>query len=171
LAPMLRKTLGPVMIVLVICQIGAAWTLFSTAIWIHKQNKQSRLADKGRWEQFIMTTYEFESTLIEECEIEIKGQLYDIVSSEISDGMVTITAVADHAENKMKRTLRGLQKEETGWSEVAKKAQLFSMAVFHPEKNLQFFGHTFLITTEYFHYPDNNFSEGFLGRQVQPPTL
>jgi hypothetical protein len=158
------------MIFLVICHIGAAWTLFSTAIWVHKQNKQSRLADKERWVEFILTAYEFDSQLVEEDEIEIEGQLYDIVSSQKSNGMVTITAVADQAENKMKRTLSGLQKEETGWSEVAKRAQLFSMAVFHPEKNLQFFPYTYNLRASFFHYPDNNFSEGFPGTQYQPPA-
>jgi hypothetical protein len=171
LALMLRKIAAPLLIALVICQIGAAWTVFSTAIWIHKQNKQARLADKKKWEEFQLTALEFEASLVDESEIEIKGQLYDIVTSQELDGIVKITAVADRAENKMKRTLSGLQKEDSGWSEVAKQVQSFSAAVYRPAQTLFFWASNFPTDTCYIHYPEVNNSKGFPKNIDQPPTV
>jgi len=170
LAQMLRKIAAPFLIVLVVCQVGAAWTVFSTAIWIHKQTKESRLADKEKWEEFVLTRDEFDASLLDENEIEIKGLLYDIVTFQELDGMVTITAVADHAENKMKRTLSGLQKEDTGWSEVAKRVQSFSLAVYHPEQTLRFYAPHLPSDESYTSFPKYDLSEGFLLKKDQPPT-
>jgi hypothetical protein len=46
---------------------------------------------------------------------------------------VIVLAIPDHAENKMKRTLNGLQNETTGWSQLSKLASSFSLTVFVQE--------------------------------------
>ena len=167
---MLSRITAPFMIILVIGQIGAAWTVFSTAIWIHQQNKQARLSDKGKWEEFVLSSAEFESRLIEDDEIELDAKLYDIVFVQRVGSQVIITAVADHAENKMKKTLDGLQQEETGWSELAKCAQAFSMSIFCPEKTLQVNIPPSTAAVTYFTFAANNFFKGIFCIPDQPPA-
>jgi hypothetical protein len=168
---MLSRITAPFMLILMICQIGAAWTVFSTALWIHKQNKQARLSDEGHWEEFVISVADFESNLIEDDEIELDGMMYDIVFTEHVNGMIVLTAVADQAENKMKRTLNALQKEETGWSELTKRAQAFGMTVFCPEKSLKLDIRPFLITAlSYFSYTENSFQKGIISILEEPPA-
>jgi hypothetical protein len=155
---------------LLICQIGAVWSVFSTAMWLHKQHKQSRLADKSQWVGFTFSTSELESRLIEEDEFEIDGILYDIVSIRPFESGVEVTAVSDHAENKMKRTLHNLQNEKTGWSELAKLAQSFSYSVFRPEQGLRIAMPVFKIEITYFNYPDNNCHRGLPRIPELPPA-
>lgn len=170
LAAMFRKCAAYLMTILVISQIGAAWTVFSTARWIHKQNKQARLSDKSHWEEFHLSHAEYEASIVEEGEIEIQGQLYDVVSTRMQNGRYSITAVADNAENKLNKTLNGLHSDSTGWSEIAKQAQLFSTALFLPEKNLRLLNPNFALNISYFQISNNGFNKGFLRTQEQPPA-
>jgi hypothetical protein len=168
---MFRQTIALVLTLLVVCQIGAVWTIFSTAIWIHQQNKAVRLSDQSRWEQFSLTAQQFESQLEGESEIEINDQLYDVVAIERVGAQVNIIAVADDAENKMRQTLIGLQKEETGWSQLAKRAQAFSFSAFYPEKSLEVFQQTSELQTVYFQYHDNHLCRGLQRLPEIPPAV
>jgi hypothetical protein len=69
-----RKALAIILTLLVFCQVGAVWTLFSTAIWLHKQNKEARLAEQSRWEEFSISETQFESWLEGDDEIEINNK-------------------------------------------------------------------------------------------------
>jgi hypothetical protein len=119
----------------------------------------------------VISVADFESNLIEDDEIELDGMMYDIVFTEHVNGMIVLTAVADQAENKMKRTLNALQKEETGWSELTKRAQAFGMTVFCPEKSLKLDIRPFLITAlSYFSYTENSFQKGIISILEEPPA-
>jgi hypothetical protein len=166
-----RKALAIILTLLVFCQVGAVWTLFSTAIWLHKQNKEARLADQSRWEEFSISETQFESWLEGDDEIEINNKLYDIVSIDRMGAQVNIVAVADHAENKMKRTLSGLQHEESGWSQLAKHAQEYSTSFFRPENTLQISRPVGIVPQIYFHFVDNQLCEGLRRLAEQPPTV
>ena len=169
--PVRKLSLAYLLIILVLYQIGAAWTIYSAAIWIHKENKEFRLSDTSRWETFSLSQTEYEALLIEEDEIQMNGKLYDIVTRKHCANRIEIVVVADHAENKMKRTLKALQKDETGWSEFTKRAQAFGMSVFSPEKSLSVDIRLFTITTlTYFTYSEDNFQKGILGVLEQPPA-
>ena len=74
------------------------------------------------------------------------------------------------AENKMKKTLNGLQQEGTGWSELAKSAQAFSRSVFYPEKNLQINLPVTIAAFTYFTCAENNFVKGIFCIPEQPPA-
>jgi hypothetical protein len=168
---MQRKVLALILTLLVFCQVGSVWTLFSTAIWLHKKNKAIRLADQSRWEEFSLSKTQFESWLEGDDEIEINNKLYDIVSIDQTRDQVIIIAVADHAENKMKRTLSGLQDEDSGWSQLAKRTQEFSSSVFRPEKALHIPKAASISPEIYFHFADNRLCKGLRFLPDQPPTV
>jgi hypothetical protein len=168
---MQRTVIALILTLLVFCQVGSVWTLFSTAIWLHKQNKAVRLADQSLWEEFSLSNTQFESWLAGDDEIEINNKLYDIVSIDQTRDRVIIIAVADHAENKMKRTLSGLQDEESGWSQLAKRTQEFSASVFRPEMTLQISRPAGTLSQIYFHFVDNQLCEGLQRLPEQPPTV
>ena len=169
--PVRMQSLAYLLIILVLYQVGAAWTIYSAAIWIHKKNKEFRLSDTSRWETFSLSQTEYEALLIEEDEIEMNGKLYDIVTRKQCANRIEIVVVADQAENKMKRTLKALQNEGTGWSELTKRAQAFGMSVFSPEKSLNVDIRPFVINTvSYFTYSEDNFQKGVLGVLEQPPA-
>jgi hypothetical protein len=167
---MQRTVIALILTLLVFCQVGSVWTLFSTAIWLHKQNKAVRLADQSRWEEFSLSNTQYESWLEGDDEIEINDKLYDIVSINQTRDRVIIIAVADHAENKMKRTLSGLQEEESGWSQLAKRTQEFSTSVFRPEKTLHIQRTATILPKIHFHFSDNRLCKGLQYLPEQPPT-
>lgn len=166
-----KQSLAYLLIILVFYQIGAAWTIYSAAIWIHKKNKEFRLSDTNRWETFSLSQTEYEALLIEEDEIEMNGKLYDIVRRKQYANRIEIVVVADQAENKMKRTLKSLQKEETGWSEFTKRAQAFGLTVYSPEKSLQVDIRLFMAEIQsFFIYSEDSFQKGIFGVLEQPPA-
>jgi hypothetical protein len=168
---MQRTAIALILTLLVFCQVGSVWTLFSTAIWLHKQNKAVRLADQSRWEEFSLSKTQFESWLQGDDEIEINNKLYDIVSIDQTKDQVIIIAVADHAENKMKRTLSCLQKDQSGWSQLAKRAQEFSFSNFRPEKTLRFSFVKGLPQKEYYQFAENLLCKGLQKLPDQPPSF
>lgn len=121
------------LILLVLSQIGGAWMVYTTALWVHKTNRETRLLDISKRVQFELTIAEYQEALVEEGEIIIQNRLYDVVSVSENGENVIVLAIPDHAENKMKRTLNGLQNETTGWSQLSKLASSFSMTVFVQE--------------------------------------
>ena len=166
-----RKAISITLLFLVLCHVGATWTIFSAALWIHKQNKELRLSDETRWEKFSLSAAVFESSLIEENEIEIDNQLFDIVSIERHGDSISVIAVADHAENKMRRTLSGLQSEKTGWSQLAKQAQSFAFSVFQPEKTLRISLRGNVLCSVFFQMQENNACQGEPTVLDQPPSV
>jgi hypothetical protein len=155
--------------ILVVCQIGAAWTIYSTAIWLHKQSKQSRISDVNKWEHFRLSASDFETWKIEDDEIEIEHILYDIVFIEESGNDVEIFAVADEKENKMKRTLNGLQNESSGWSEFTNLAQAFSLTFYETETAVQLPATYFESKTVYFSRYHERLCRGINRNPMQPP--
>ena len=121
------------LILLVLSQIGGAWMVYTTALWVHKTNRESRLLDVSKRVQFELPASEYRAAIVEEGEIVIQGRLFDIVSVSENGEKVIVVAIPDQAENKMKRTLSGLQNETTGWSQLSKLASAFSMTVFIQE--------------------------------------
>jgi hypothetical protein len=122
-----------ILILLVISQIGGAWMVYTTALWVHKTNRETRLLDISKGVQFELTVADYREALVEEGEIVIQNRLYDIVSVSENGENLIVLAIPDHTENKMKRTLNGLQNETTGWSQLSKLASAFSMTVFVQE--------------------------------------
>ena len=167
---MLRKAISITLLFLVLCHVVSTWTIFSAALWIHKQNKEFRLSDKTRWKEFSLSAAIFESSLIEEDEIEIDDQLFDIVSIERNGEFINVIAVADYAENKMRRTLSGLQREKTGWSQLAKQGQSFAFSVFQPEKTLRIYSQANVSCCDFFNMPENNLCKGEGTVLDQPPS-
>jgi hypothetical protein len=127
------RGIAAILTLLVLSQIGGAWMVYTTALLVHKQNKESRLLDVSKRVQIALSVTEYQSALVEEGEILFENRLYDVVSVLEIGEHVLITAVPDHAENKLKRTLSGLQNETTGWSKLANLASAFSMTVFIQE--------------------------------------
>lgn len=167
---MLRKAISITLLFLILYHVISTWTIFSAALWLHKQNKELRLSDKTRWEEFALSLAVFESSLIEEDEIEIGDQLFDIVSIERNGEFINVIAVADYAENKMRRTLSGLQSEKTGWSQLAKQGQSFAFSVFQPEKTLRISSQANVSCSAFFHMQENNLCKGERTVLDQPPS-
>jgi hypothetical protein len=132
------RSIAAILTLLVLSQIGGAWMVYTTALLVHKQNKESRLSDESKRVQIALPLSEYQSALVEEGEILFENRLYDVVSVLEIGEHVLITAVPDHAENKLKRTLSGLQNETTGWSEFANLASAFSITTFIQEPTLTF---------------------------------
>ena len=166
-----RKGISITLLFLVLCHVGATWTIFSAALWIHKQNKEFRLSDETRWEKFSLSAAVFESSLIEENEIEIDNQVFDIISIERNGDSISVLAVADHAENKMRRTLNGFQSEKTGWSQLARQAQLFAFSPFQPEKTLRISLRGNVLCSVFFQIQENNACKGKPTVLDQPPSV
>ena len=166
-----RKALSIILLAIVIGHLGAMWAIYSTAIWLHKQTKEARLADKTRWEEISLSSAAFEASLVEKDEIEIENQLYDIVTFYRDGETIKLVVVADHAENKMKRTLGGLQKEKTGWSHLAKQAQSFALSIFHPESTLRISSKICVLEPVYFHSQEYLICEGNYSVPDQPPAI
>jgi len=166
-----RKALSIILLAIIFGHLGAMWTLYSAAIWLHKQNKEARLSDKSRWEEVTLSSAAFEAGMVEKDEIEIENQLYDIVSIYRDGETIKLVVVADHAENKMKRTLGGLQKEKTGWSNLAKQAQSFALSLFHPESTLRISSKRLVLEPVYFHSQENLICEGSYTVPDQPPAI
>jgi hypothetical protein len=122
-----------ILILLVLSQIGGAWMVYTTALWVHKTNRDTRLLDTSKRVQLELTVAEYREALVEEGEIVIQNRLFDVVSVSENGENVIVLAIPDHAENKMKRTLNGLQNETTGWSQLSKLASSFSLTVFVQE--------------------------------------
>jgi len=166
-----RKALSIVLLAIVLSHLGAMWSIYSAALWLHKQNKEVRLSDKTRWEEITLSSTAFEAALVEEDEIEIDNQLFDIVSSFRNGDIIQLIVVADHAENKMKRTLSGLQKEKTGWSNFAKQADSFACSVFHPETTLRICQQNFVMRSVHYQIQDNLICKGKQSVPEQPPAI
>jgi hypothetical protein len=167
---MRRKALSLILLAIVVSHLGAAWTLYSAALWLHKQNKELRLSDTTRWVEMTLSTNVFEESLVEEDEIEIDNQLFDIVSSYRDGDTIKLIAVADHAENKIRRTLSGLQNEKTGWSQLAKQAQSFAFSFFQPEKTLSVSLPDNVSCRAFFNNQKNNLLKGEPTILEQPPS-
>jgi len=131
-----RKSIAAILVLLVLGQIGGAWMIYTTALWVHKTNRESRLLDVSKRVLFELPASEYRAAIVEEGEIVIQNRLYDVVSVAENGETVLIVAIPDQAENKMKRTLSGLQNETTGWSQLSKLASAFSMTVFIQESIL-----------------------------------
>lgn len=170
-AAMRLRSLAMLLSILIVCQIGAAWTIFSTAIWLHKQSKQTRINDAAKWEYFRLSPADFAAFLVEDDEIVIENTLYDIVSFNESDGIVEIYVVADAKENKMKRTLRGLQNDSAGWSEFAEMAQEFSTTPYHTERTLEVLATQLNYNLVHFSFYDEVLCAGMNRKPEQPPCL
>ncbi len=132
------RGIAAILTLLVLSQIGGAWMVYTTALLVHKQNKESRLLDISKRVQIALSLSEYQSSLVEEGEIFFENRLYDVVSVLKNGENVLVIAVPDHAENKLKRTLNGLQNETTGWSEFANLATAFSITTFIQEPTLTF---------------------------------
>jgi hypothetical protein len=132
------KRIAAILTLLVLSQIGGAWMVYTTALLVHKQNKECRLLDVAKRVQIALSVSEYQSALVEEGEILFENKLYDVVSVLENGEKVLVTAVPDHAENKLKRTLNGLQNETSGWSEFANLASIFSITTFIQEPTLTF---------------------------------
>jgi hypothetical protein len=130
---MTQRITSSLLIALVVCQIGGAWMVYSTALWLHVQKKEIRLADSSKWTLLELTTSEFSNALVEKGELRIHDSMFDIVSFQIKGDIVCVFAVPDTSENKLRNTLDGLQSEDTGWAHLAKLAQVFSMTPFVEE--------------------------------------
>jgi hypothetical protein len=128
-----RKSIAAILILLALSQIGGAWMVYTTALWVHKTNRESRLLQASKRVQFVLTASEYRAALVEEEEIVIHNRMYDVVSVSENCENVIVIAVPDDAENKLKRTLNELQKESTGWSELANLASAFSITSFIQE--------------------------------------
>jgi hypothetical protein len=109
--------------------------------------------------------------LVEEDEIEIDNQLFDIVWVHQEGESIKLILVADHAENKMKRTLSGLQKEKTGWSQFAQLAQSYAFSLFHPESTLIISRERFALERVYFNAQENLICKGNQNVPEQPPAI
>jgi hypothetical protein len=107
--------------------------VYTTALWVHKTNRESRLLQASKRVQFVLTASEYRAALVEEEEVVIHNRMYDVVSVSENCENVIVIAVPDDAENKLKRTLNELQKESTGWSELANLASAFSITSFIQE--------------------------------------
>jgi|GEM_PF-5421480 len=127
------RGIAAILIALVLSQIGGAWMVYTTALLVHKQSRESRLLDVSKRVQIALPVAEYQSAVIEEGEILFENRLYDVVSVSENGENVIVIAVPDHAENKLKRTLNGLQRECTGWSELANLASAFSITSFVQE--------------------------------------
>lgn len=122
------------LIALILAQLGGVWMVYSTALAIHKQNKEYRLADQSKWQTFELNPDEFELQLVKDDEIMIEGVLYDIVQISYQPAMVRIVATPDNAENKLKNSLSRLQSECCGWSDIAKRVQTFAAMSYIPSQ-------------------------------------
>jgi hypothetical protein len=130
---MTQRITSSLLVALVVCQIGGTWMVYSTALWLHKQKKELRLADSSKWTILELTYSEFSDALVEKGELRVNEALFDIVSYQLNGDIVCIVAVPDATENKLRNTLDGLQNDDTGWSHLAKQAQAFSMTPFITE--------------------------------------
>lgn len=119
---------------LIFAQIGGVWVVYTTALAIHKQNKNRRLANKDNWIEYEMAADEFKRALQGEDEIVINGLLHDIVKATTHKDKIAVVVVEDHAENKLKSTLKGIQSDSAGWSDLAKKAYAFGFSGYEPAR-------------------------------------
>ncbi len=127
---MKRKTLVILLVVCILSQIGGTWMIYTTALAIHKQNKKLRISDQSHWITQVLTPKEFKAQQEGNEELVIAGRIFDIVSVTVGSSTVTVTMVEDKAENKLKRTLEGLQRSSSGWSEMAKKIAAFGTSLY-----------------------------------------
>jgi hypothetical protein len=112
----------------ILSQVGGIWVLYTTAIAVHKQNKELRMSDQSKWITRVFSIEGFHAHLEGEDELVIDGVIFDIVSATEHDSRVSATLVEDHAENKLKNTLSGIQKSNNGWSETAQMAVSFGIS-------------------------------------------
>lgn len=127
---MKRKTLVILLVVCILSQIGGTWMIYTTALAIHKQNKKLRISDQSHWITQVLTLKEFKAQQEGNEELVIAGRIFDIVSVTEGSSTITVTMVEDKAENKLKRTLEGLQRSSSGWSEMAKKIAAFGTSLY-----------------------------------------
>ena len=122
------------MIALILAQLGGVWMVYSTALAIHKQNKEHRMADQSKWQTFELSLDAFEHQRVEDDEIMIDGQIHDIVKISYQPTLVRVVAIPDKAENKLKNSLSRLQSECCGWSDIAKRVQTFAATSYIPSQ-------------------------------------
>jgi hypothetical protein len=112
----------------ILSQVGGIWVLYTTAIAVHKQNKELRMSDQSKWIARVFSLDSFHALLEGEDELVIDGVMFDIVSATEHNSLVTAILVEDRAENKLKNTLSGIQKSHSGWSETARMAVSFGIS-------------------------------------------
>jgi cell division protein FtsL len=126
------RALTVLLIALILAQLGGVWMVYSTALVIHKQNKEHRLADQSKWQTFELSPEAIKLQLVKDDEIIIDGQLYDIVQISYQPTVVHVVATPDKAENKLKNSLSRLQSECGGWSDIANRVQTFAATSYIP---------------------------------------
>ena len=131
------RALTVLLIALILAQLGGVWMVYSTALVIHKQNKEHRLADQSKWQTFELSPEAIKLQLVKDDEIIIDGQLYDIVQISYQPTVVHVVATPDKAENKLKNSLSRLQSECGGWSDIAKRVQAFAAISYVPSQVLR----------------------------------
>jgi hypothetical protein len=116
------------LITLITLQVGGIWSIYSTALLLHKQSKCIRLADSNQWIEFGLTTEEFQLSTVEDGELLIDGQFYDVVDTSRIGNLVHVRVVRDAAEYKLTVIVKGVQQQNHGWSAVAKYASSLSIS-------------------------------------------
>lgn len=166
-----RRIVSYILAILIVSQIGGVWVVYTTAIWLHKQNKNARLADQSKWQHFELSPAAFESFRLEEDEVMLNGQLFDIVAIKTTSQGLVITATPDYAENKLVRTLQGFQRENNGWSEFARLAQLFSLTLYETNTQQIEVLEGFETKKRHHAYYITHFSRWVRTKEEQPPAV
>lgn len=168
---MRQKYIAALLTALVVCQIGAIWAVYTAAIWLHRETRQTRLSDERLWVHFEISASEFESALLDYSELELNGERYDIVHTTAEGDKVFITAVADQTEERMIQTLNDLQRNESGWSKMSKLTCSFGLAIFIPASVFQFTLFQYQQSACFIVFQDTTFSAGVKKKQYRPPLL
>lgn len=167
---MFRRAISVILIFVVIAQIGAMWAVLTSALWVHKQTKEMRMSNSSLWVRFNFSDSEWKEFGSEKDEIEIEGKLYDIVSIIRADDVVEIIAVADHAEEDLKRNLSGLNSKAPDFSNLARLACSFSLTPYHVEETFQFAFLHYPIETSHCDIPAECICKGIYPNPEQPPA-
>jgi hypothetical protein len=119
------------LVLCILSQVGGIWVIYSTAIVIHRQNKELRINDTSKWITLVLTKEVYKKAKLEsDDELMLSGVMFDIVSASEQDSLITIILVEDSAENKLKDTLSHIQQSNNGWSETAKMAASFGVSIY-----------------------------------------